>query len=454
MKKYSVKFWIAFWTISGLFLLSWFFYWQTRNSGLQNFEKLIDFIPMGEENKNDLKSVALLSKYFLNQDDTEKTFLILFQNNMEIRPGGGFIGSFGIVKVKNGEVLEFQTHDTGNFDARIPDGIEPPYPIKETLRVASWKLRDSNYSPDFSEDAKKAEEFYYLGKGGEKFDGIIGITTNVLLSFLKATGPVEIPGYPGTYGDENAVMALEYQVEKAYIDQKIEKGERKTIINDLGKIIIQKSMELSAGKKIELSQIILDDIKKKDIQFYFKDAEIQSQFEKAGWAGKVNQEWKGDYLMAVDANLGAWKSDYSINRSIDYSIDLSGETPKAVLKITYDHTAEKKDFMTKDYLTYLRVYVPKNSYFESSQNFDSPRFGEELGKKYFGAIVKVPLGQEKTVEIRYSLPKNISENYDLLIQKQAGLNNIPVKIHVKNQDGSVKNYETALNSDIILSEIE
>jgi len=444
MKKYSAKFWVIFWTISVVFLVGLYFLLQIKSGGVEN---VINYLPIGQENK----TVATLAEYFYNHDDIERTFLILFQNNMEIRPGGGFIGSFGILKIKNGSVTMLQTHDTGNFDGRVPTTVPAPYPMWETLRIKSMQMRDSNYSPDFLTNATAAENFYYMGQGQEKFDGIIGITTNVLTSLLKMTGPVQIEGYPGTYGDENAVLALEYQVEKAYDEQNIPRGDRKSIMNDIAQEIIKKVFALSNAQKLDLYKILTEDLGRKDIQLFFKDQTLEDTVKKANWGGLVDENWQKDYLMTVDANLGAWKTDYSVKRSMDYTIDLSGETPKAILKITYNHTATQKDYMTKDYLTYLRVYVPDGSWLTTSSDFDNAKFGSELGKKYFGSIVKVPLGQSRTVEINYTLPKEISHNYNLKIQKQAGINDEPVTIHFIGSDGNKTDYNDILNSDFVLN---
>ncbi len=443
MKKRSFKFWIIFWTISVVFLFGLYFTLQFRKGGM---DQMIDYLPIGQENK----AIATLAEYLYRKDDVEKTFLILFQNNMEIRPGGGFIGAFGVVKVKNGQVTLLQTHDLSNFDARIPDTVSPPYPMQETLRIRSWKLRDSNYSPDFAVNAKKAEEFYKMGQGQENFDGVIGITTNVLTSFLKITGPIQVEGYPGTYADENAIMALEYQVEKAYVDQNIPVGERKSIIGGIAQEVMKKVFALSSAQKLDLYNIITEDLNKKDVQLFFKDQSVKDTVQKANWGGLLDSAWKKDFLMTVDANLGAYKSDYFVKRSLDYTIDLSGEIPKAILRITYKHTAEKKDWMTKDYLTYLRVYVPTGAWLTDAQNFPNPQFSSELGRTTFGSIVKVPLGQTKTVEINYTLPKEISADYNLKIQKQAGINDEPIAVHVFKSDGTKKDYTNVLNSDFVL----
>jgi hypothetical protein len=450
-KKYSLKFWLFFWLTSGIFLSGWYFYWNTKNHGVaQTLSSALNLLPIDSEQRKEYQALATLGNYFLEKDGQEKTFLVLFQNNLELRPGGGFIGTFGIIKIRNEKIISLETYDLSNFDTQIPNTIEPPYPMKEIGYATAWKMRDSNFSPDFVSNAQKAQDFYYLGQGQQQFDGIIGITANTLTSMLKATGPIQIEGYPGTYDSENAVIALEYQVEQAFDEQGIARGERKSVINDLAKEIEQRVLTLSASQKIELLKILMQDLKQKDIQLYFKDAEIQKVIENADWAGRVDQNWNKDYLMAIDANLGAFKSDYYIKRSLDYTIDLSGDTPLANLKITYEHTAKQKDWMTRDYLTYLRVYVPSGSWFASGTNFDNPRFGDEFQKKYFGAIVKVPISSTKTVEISYTIPQELTDNYNLEIQKQAGISNEPVLVHIINKNGSQKDYSYNINSDIVV----
>ncbi len=442
-KKYSLKFWIIFWTVSVVLLVAFYFILQIKNSGSK---PVMNYLPVEQK----YKAVSLFADYFLVKDDQERIFLLLLQNNMEIRPGGGFIGAFGILKIKNGKITEFQIHDTSNFDGRIPDTLSPPYPMKETLRINSWKLRDSNWSPDFPVNAKKAEEFYYLGQGQEQFDGIIGITANVLTSFLKVIGPIQIEGYPGTYDSEKAIINLEYQVEKAFEEQGIARGERKSVMNDLTREILKRVFAMSNVQRLKLLGIINEDLNRKDIQLYFKDEKLEKAAIEAGWGGLIDKNWKHDYLMLIDANLGAWKSDYHVKRSLDYAVDLSGEKPKAVLKITYNHTAKQKDFMTNDYLTYARVYTPNRSWLTGRKNFDDVKFVEDLGKKYYGATVKVLLGESKTVELEYDLPPEIVENYNLKIQKQAGVNDVPVSVSIIQKNGQKKNYTYIMNSDIIL----
>lgn len=444
-----MKAFLATFFIVALLAVAGGYYWMTRYN--DSSDSLFS-----NEFTGDLATLAKLANALMNTGGEERIFLVLFQNNMELRPGGGFIGSFGILKVKDGSVTSFASHDVVNFDGRIPDTVPAPYPLPETLGVRSLKLRDSNVSPDWSVNAKAAEDFYHMGKGEEQFDGVIGITTNVLTSFLSVVGPVEVPGFPGEYDAETGVLDLEYQVEQAFYQQGISRGERKSIMNLLGNIILERAKALPIGQKYDLFRVVLDDLHKKDIQIAFHDAALQQIVRAAGWSGEVNQDWPKDYLLAVDSNMNSFKTDYRMRRKLDYTIDLSGTVPRAKLVVTYEHTAKEKDFMTKDYQSFSRIYVPEGSWLESvSGNAKPAVFGSELGKKYFGALVHVPLGTTRSVTWNYVLLEDVdATDYDLLIEKQPGLNDVPVTVTVKGKDGTLTEKNFVLNRPVVWSALE
>jgi hypothetical protein len=431
--------------------MGWFLFWNIKHKGFaQKFSSISATLPLSSIQKKQYQAFAHIIDYFSRADNKEKTFIILFQNNLELRPGGGFIGSFGVVKIANKKISSIQTYDLSNFDSNIPNTIPAPYPIAETGMAKYWKMRDSNFSPDFSINAKKAEEFYYLGGGKEKIDGVIGMTSNVLTSILKITGPISMPGYPGKYDSENAVLSLEYQVEKAFENQGINRTERKSVMSDLANEIKKRVTAFSLSQKIQLVGVIITDLAKKDIQIYFSTKEMQQAATDINWAGRVDSNWKKDFFMLVDANLGSFKSDYYVSRSVEYSVDLSGEVPRATVKVTYHHAAKQKDWMTRDYTDYVRIYVPEGAQLQNNENFDDIQFGSEFGKKYFGSIVRVPIGQAKTVSISYILPTSFKDDYNLKIQKQAGVNSIPYLFTIKKTAKITDHFSKNITKDFVI----
>lgn len=451
-KKKTWKFWLAFWSISAVLLFGWFLFLEYRKSGLTGLANFINpFIklaPIEEQQKNELTSIFKIAS-ILSEKQEVQTYLILFQNNLELRPGGGFIGSFGILKIQNGKVLEIGVHDTNIFDDRMATEVTPPYPMEETLRIKSWEMRDSNWSPDFPENAQKAIEFYKLQGGGENFDGVIAVSTELLTTFLKFTGPISIEGFPGEYTSENAIEKLEYQVERGYAEQEIEKGQRKYIMKYLAKEILEKAQDLSLHDKKELLLQLEKHMNQKDVMIDFFDPELQEEILKLDWDGEVIENNSSDYLMMVDANLASYKTDAKMIRTFKYQVDFSKEKPTARLEITYQNTAQNKDWMTNDYQSYLRVYAPSGSWLLDSNNHHPMKFGEEFNKKYFGTLVQIPINQTRTYYFDYTLPENIKfEDYNLIIQKQSGVSAVEGEIEIIQPNGHQKlKKEVNINQD-------
>lgn len=409
-------------------------------------------LPLGDKYNTSLE----LAHYALQQDDKERIYLILLQNNMELRPGGGYIGSFAIVKIKNGDVIDSAVHDTANFDGRIPDALEPPYPMTETMHISSWKLRDSNWMPDFPTNARVAENFYTLGGGAEKFDGVIAINATILDVILDITGPITLADYPHTFKSGDAIMALEYQVEKGYKDQDIAKGDRKVIMDELADEMTRRVKDLSLRDKIGLVNNFIHSLDSKDVQLFLDDERMTQLIDAVNWQGSVDTTWDKDYLMVVDANLASYKTDHVMKRGIDYKIDLSGTIPQAVLTIHYENTATQKDWKTNDYQTYVRVYAPEDTWFtDISGCVLDQQFGSKYGKRYTGCLIHVPLGTQKDIVLRYNLPIDMKNKYpyDLKIQKQSGVHNIPVAVHVQNPgSGDTEEFSLIMDTDIVLSD--
>ncbi len=453
-KKHSLKFWLSFWTISALLLFGWYIFLEYKNNnyfGLVSLVKpTVKILPISKVHKAELFGVMDIVETLSQK--SESTFLLLFQNNNELRPGGGYIGSFGIMKIKNGKIAFVDSHDTNVFDSGGSSGIAPPKPMQDMLGIKDWELRDSNWSPDFAINAQRAEYFYHLEGGQEKIDGVIALSTELLPSFLEIIGPIEIDGYPGVYNNKNVIEQLEYQVEKGYYDQGIEKGKRKYIMKKMFKTIANKIQQLDWSQKKQLLSKIEQHLNRKDVMLYFTDKDLQQKIKKLGWSGEVKQNVPGDYLMMVDANLGARKSDAVMKRQFEYTVDFRRKKPVAKLKITYTHQGTVRDLLTDDYRTYLRVFVPRKSWLYDTNGLEGMElvdFGKELGKKTFGILYQVQLGKTKTIEFDYYLPKEITfDNYQLLIQKQPGIDRLQGKVKIIDKMGNVKQYTVDVDRDV------
>jgi len=355
-----------------------------------------------------------------------KTYLFLFKNNTELRPAGGFIGSYGILEVKNGALEKFTTSGVYKIDRGVTTGVPTPKPMQLYNRVYDWAFRDSNWSPDFIASAEKSEWFYKIQGGEENFDGVIAITPDLLVSFIKLTGPIEIPGYPYTFTSENFIDELQYHVEINYKKLGINSRHRKDILNDLSFEIIKEVLGLPKEKIGDLIKIIKEELDRKQILLYFHDEKIANIVKEQNWSGEVKIA-PSDYVLWVDANLAALKTDVVMERKLSYQLETqnSGRI-KAKVTMHYKNNGSFT-WRTTRYRSYARVYVPLGSEFIRciGGRQDITDTGIDLGKTWFGDFIQIEPQEARTLTFEYYLPDTVSETirnneYGLLIQKQCG----------------------------------
>lgn len=432
---------VVFLAAGGCFLYSYFSTHKSQLAlgGLAVFTKVTDLLPIAPDTKKEIDTVNNLVSAFTKTDGQTYTILVMLQNNYELRPGGGFLGQYGILKVKDGQILSFAVEDSNLLDQRITANVTPPYPFIHYLDTKRWSFRDSNWSPSFPENVAKAEYFYRLSGGHETFDGAVAVNANVLNDIIGVTGPITINGF-GTFTSDNAAMDLEADVEKNYLGPDVPadlKQARKNVMKQLAAQIVSHVTSLGDLKK--LSDLGLTELRNKNVQLFFTDTSLQKQVTDVHWDGSVAKDWNQDSVMVVDANMGSLKSDYYIKRSLDYVVDFTGEKPTATLTYTYDHTATHGDWRTSDYHTYVRVLAPKGSvYVENSRvktGGVSTEDSADWNRTVFSYKVDAVIGATLPTGISYTLPSTITpDNYQLLIQKQSGTGTIPVKVTVKTKD--------------------
>jgi len=359
-------------------------------------------------------------------------YLVILQNSDELRPTGGFIGTYGIMELEYGEILRFDTHDIYHLDMPIKDklNIEPPQPLKKYLGINKWYMRDANWSPDWPTSAKKIEWFYKNKNKllanpdkADNFTGIIAITPKLILDLIKLTGPIVIDGEE--YNGNNFVDLLQYRVEKGYIQLGVPSWHRKEIIGEIAKKLKIKLFDLPSSRWHEVIEVINDNMVKKNILFYIKNPELENSIKELGHGGNL-KDTAGDYLMVVDANLASLKTDAVMSRSINYKVSQSYNSLIAKLRINYSHNGDF-DWKTTRYRTYTRVYAPLGSQLIKAEGLTEGEviIQNELGKTSFSAFLLVEPGQINSLYFEYKLPDNLhklagSSQYELYIQKQPG----------------------------------
>jgi hypothetical protein len=406
----------------------------------------------------------------------KKTYLMLFQNNMELRPGGGFIGSFGILPVENGVVGKLQIHDVYEADGQLSESIQPPYGLQRYLGASHWFLRDSNFDPDFSIDAKQAAVFLQK-ETKQKVDGVVAIDTTFLKNLLSVVGSVNVPDYKVSVTPDNFYLLTETNAEKNFFPGSTQK---KDFLRSLTNALM---LKLSSQKKLpyeKFAQMILLSVQQKDLLVSFSDGGVQNIFtvndlSSTLWDGRTAEKNTAyDFLGVVDANVGANKANYYVKRSIvqETSLEDLGELQTTV-GVTYMNSSTKASAFGGAYKNYVRFLVPANATLLSvafdkktvqispavtdsaiftSSDFTPPpglevEQSQEEGKSVMGFFFIVPAGTTHTVSISYRSPSGIDPNavafsYNAHVFKEPGAQNDPYELSV-----SYPSDVTVVNSD-------
>ena len=274
----------------------------------------------------------------------ERRYLFFFQNNTELRPTGGFLGVYGTVRVKDGEMIDVMTDDIYALDGPSERVFRsrPPAPMVNYLGVTKWFLRDANWSPDFPTSAEVMERFYkeetavIVGPstGSERVDGIIVVTPELVKDVLRLIGPVTALGK--TYTAENVVDQLEFQVEVAFVSEGIAQERRKDVVGKLLTEILRRLEDAPVVALIELVRIVDANLNQRHIAFAMKDPAVQRIVLERDWGGKILPV-VGDYVSVIDANLAAFKSDQVVERTVSYAITPEGNGFVGTVAVSGDH---------------------------------------------------------------------------------------------------------------------
>jgi len=420
-----------------------------------------------------LQKVKKLLPYidtFLAQD-TEKKYLLFFANNMELRPGGGFLGSFGILKIKDYTIEDIEIHDVYDADGQLIAHIDPPAPIRKYLNIVHGFLRDSNFSPDFPENYETAKMFLEKEINLTDFSGSILVTTTAIEHFLEAFGDIYIPDFNEYINKKNFYIKTQVHTEKDFFPGSIQK---RTFLASLTKQLFI-NLETASPKLLALA--LKKSLDEKQIVAFSDDKDIQTIIDSLYWSGRtiqprcISETEKNcviDYLFPYDANVGANKVNFFVTRSmyLKTKINFQGQVQN-VFSVQFQNESPAEVFPGGTYKNYFQAMIPL--YSSVKRITKDGTLVEEYDQKSglyttVGFYFELPPKKTTEIKIEYTLNNTIKKGkgiYQLIVQKQIGSSNndyvfeldLPTNMYIVNQNFTplVKDnhivYNTSLTAD-------
>ncbi|MBI4598640.1 DUF4012 domain-containing protein [Candidatus Uhrbacteria bacterium] len=422
--------------------------------------------------------------------DGSRRYLLVFQNNAELRPTGGFMGTFALLDLEEGRVRALEIPEGGTYDLQgsLRTSVIAPEPLR--LVNARWEFQDANWFPDFPASARRILETYG-DAGGPSVDGVIAVNATFFASLLSVLGPLDMPEYGRTVDADNFLLETQKVVEYEYVAYQDptslrEEDAPKAFIGDIADRAFERLASLNERGTLALFDRLSEGLRTKDVQAFFPNTEIQAVARDLGWTGEVKTA-EGDYLMLVDANVGGGKTDGVIEQDVDLDVAVQpdGRVVNTLTVRRAHHGAEGELFTGVNNVDYLRVYVPLGSRLIEADGFTVPdaslfeqpeegwlsdpdvrlmeeaeevdaasgtRITQEFGKTAFGNWVQTRPGTVSTARFVYELPFTVQlladassftdkvkegmgfstlESYILTLQKQSGVLDREIRVHVR-----------------------
>lgn len=416
-------------------------------------------------------------------DKGEMRYLVLFQNDKELRSTGGFITAYAQFRLVKGKAILEKADDIYALDGALKKKFPAPREILTFHKgVYNLNIRDSNLSPDYKLSMQQFEGLYDSVSGKEKIDGIWAVDTHVLVEALKILGSVYVYGREFSADTDKrcdcpkAVYELEdYSTRPVgYL-----RDARKDIIGVLLQTLLQKALGISPSKYWgQLFQMLLAEINEKHVLAYFRDGDAQKAVESFNMAGRImtatetatllkyqdGKDW--DYLHVNNSNMAGAKSNMFVSQKVMKDVTVGSDgTLTTKLTLEYKNPYAGSDCglesgglcLNAPLRDWIRVYAPLGSKLVDSKGAQSPKDNkpvsletyDSLGKTVFeGFLIVNPLGTARLDLTYTSVVKSPDAKYKLFIQKQPGTDGDEYTIRLGGKER--KKFELATDTELVL----
>jgi len=391
-------------------------------------------LSQADEYAPDIKKALQIVPGVLAVGTPTKRYMIIMQNDKEIRPTGGFMTNYATFKMTNGLLdSDFTSKDMYSIDLELDkidsytDFPDPPAPYGDLLKVERWYARDMNFSPDFVTSMDQFMTYYNMAGRINGYveikpvDGIFAIDTYVISELLEVTGPVTVNGT--TYTKDNVVLELEKIASLALAEQ----ANRKRVLGDLMEGMLKNVFESESNIWPKLIDKGVDLAIRKHISIYIFDPEAQALIEEYNLGGRIKENVDGDYSMVVSTNLGGDKTNWFTTKEVSHTLEKQGDRWLRTVKIKYHYNEPDPEYgaLVKRFKDWVRVYAPVGSEPVSVEGSEAVAYNlsdQERNKVWFSGYLELGPGESKEITFKYYIPNEVvGDVYKLNIQKQSGI---------------------------------
>lgn len=274
--------------------------------------------------------------------DRPRYFLMVLQNNAELRSGGGLPGALSLVRMKDGEVDIVEQTDMSEIGRNTAPVVTLTAEENRIFgRILGLAAVDATLTPDFERSAEIIRARWEREIGG-RLDGMFFIDPVAVSYLLRGTGPVEVPGYtPVDAG--NVVWAVENQIYRVTDDREVHSDYQQAVAE-----AVFDAFSTGRGDTAESIRGLVAGVSEGRIRMHSFEPENQAEIAGTQIAGEFSDRASNDpavgiyindggptkmqYYLKYDASLFA-RSCVEDRQEVAGSIEFHSDTPADVASL-------------------------------------------------------------------------------------------------------------------------
>ncbi|MFZ2202685.1 MAG: DUF4012 domain-containing protein, partial [Microgenomates group bacterium] len=361
-------------------------------------------------------------------------------------------------------------------DIYVPDGalvghVDPPAPIQTAFKQGWFRLRDSDWEPDFPEAAKTVR--WFLTKGSEiNPDILVTLNLATIEKVAAVVGEIDIPEYGLKLTADNLYSLLQNEAEIDFFPGSTQKRD---VLTAVGTALTKKLVILSPNQYLQIAKILVETANRQNLLLNSTNPALQTTLETKNWAGKLTipscqkENCANDTVLLVETNLGANKANCCVERKSAHTITKTDTDISHLIYLTFVNSSPLENplpprFFGGNYISYLRYYLPENAknirltaqptlprtltqYPIPFDGINQKSFDLKFnyGLREVGFFHLTAAGTTSAVQLSYDLPLDGNPvNYQLNLLKQNGLSFSPQEINLFGKSHST-NLETGFS---------
>jgi len=371
------------------------------------------------------------------------SYLVLVDNALQLRPGGGVVNAYGVVTLNKGKIEDFHLAPVDTSDSKIKGQSEMPFAFRRYGGMTNVTLKNGLFDIDFSRNAKALANVF-ADESGTHVDGVITLDTTFLQQVVKLTGPIIVDGVSVSADNFYTSMQSHPLFLSHFADA------------------LFSFLKTKPALSLPVSTAIVQAVHEKHVLAAFSDIGTQNVFTVGGgssslWDGReVSPSRFNDFLGISETNLGTNDANFFMQRSLSQHISIAPDASYSAQTTILYHNTAQQNASDGNYLMYLRILLPETALVSSisfgdqiqhmvpaitdvkeytKKDFKAPKGLEvdtatDSGKKSIGFFVPIPAGTTKVIKISYTQTTSMPfvkqpGAYSLQLFKQPGVDTIP-----------------------------